>query len=304
MAELIHADCLEWMREQPDNLVDLSLYSPPYEDARTYGIDFKLKGQDWVDWMVEVVTESVRITKGLVAIVVNGRTRKFSYSCTPELLIADLKRKGVTLRKSLLYHRKGIPGSGGPDYLADRYETIICATSGGRLPWSDNTAMGKPCKYKPGGRMSNRHQDGRRINQKLSKKKKMRNGREAEKLHTKRTANGTVTQGYNPPEKANPGNVVFCKVGGGQMGSDIAHENEAPFPESLAEYIIKSFCPPDGIVLDTFCGSGTTCAVAAKNGRDYIGIEIRESQIEHSTRRIEEALSETNNSPEFNCDLG
>ena len=42
------------MRNMEEDSVDLVFGSPPYEDARTYGIDFKLKGQDWVDWMVEV----------------------------------------------------------------------------------------------------------------------------------------------------------------------------------------------------------------------------------------------------------
>lgn len=32
--------------------VDLVMCSPPYEAARTYGINFALKGQAWVDWAV------------------------------------------------------------------------------------------------------------------------------------------------------------------------------------------------------------------------------------------------------------
>lgn len=70
------------------------------------------------------------------------------------------------------------------------------------------------------------------------------------------------------------------------MGSKMAHENEAPFPEELAEFFIRSFCPPDGIVLDPFCGSGTTLAVAKKFGRDAIGIDIRQDQCDLSERRV------------------
>lgn len=44
VSKLINADCLAWMRAQPDNSVDLVFGSPPYEAARTYGIDFKLTG--------------------------------------------------------------------------------------------------------------------------------------------------------------------------------------------------------------------------------------------------------------------
>ena len=72
------------------------------------------------------------------------------------------------------------------------------------------------------------------------------------------------------------------------MGSKLAHENEAPFPESLAEFFIKSFCPPEGIVLDPFSGSGTTAAVAYKNNRQFIGIDIRQSQVDLAYKRLDE----------------
>lgn len=75
------------------------------------------------------------------------------------------------------------------------------------------------------------------------------------------------------------------------LGSRLAHENEAPFPESLAEFFIKSFCPPGGIVLDPFGGSGTVAAVCEKLGRNSISIDIRASQTELQKRRIEEAKS-------------
>jgi hypothetical protein len=93
-----------------------------------------------------------------------------------------------------------------------------------------------------------------------------------------------------PSAIANPGNVIDCgALGGGHLGSNLAHENEAPFCEQVAEFMIRSFCKPDGIVLDPFSGSATTPAVAIKTGRNYIGIDIRQSQIELGTRRIEEA---------------
>ena len=88
------------------------------------------------------------------------------------------------------------------------------------------------------------------------------------------------------PKIANPGNVLKFNVGKGHMGHDIAHENEAPFPESLADFIIRSFCPPGGVVLDCFSGSGTTCAAAEKSERQWIGVDIRESEIEKGNRRI------------------
>lgn len=82
------------------------------------------------------------------------------------------------------------------------------------------------------------------------------------------------------------GGLDGADVGGGKLGDPLAHENEAPFPEYLAEFMVRSFCPPGGVVLDPFSGSGTTAAVAKKTGRNYIGIDIRESQVQLCQRRL------------------
>lgn len=250
-------DCLELMRKMPDDSVDLVLCSPPYEAARTYGIGFNLKGQDWVDWAFARYVECVRVCRGLVAWVVEGRTRGFCWSATPALMMADLHRSGVKLRKPPSFNRVGIPGSGGPDFWRNDYEFVVCSSKG-RLPWSDNTATGHPPKYSPGGNPSHRTKSGKRVSSKP----------------------------YRPPKKANPGNVIKCHGGGGHLGSELAHENEAPFPEKLAEAFVLSFCPPGGVVLDPFCGSGTTLAVAKAHGRIPAGIDIRESQIDLTFRRL------------------
>ena len=270
--ELRCCDCLEWMKEQPDNSVDLVFGSPPYEAARTYGIGFKKRGQEWVDWMVERVAEMQRISRGLVAMVIEGQTRNFKWSATPVLLMADLHRAGFNLRKPPIFHRVGIPGSGGPDWLRNDFEFILCVSKG-KLPWSDNVVMGHEPKWNPGGDPSHR----------------MANGRRVHRLHTKADADGKRQQGYNPPAKANPGNVLHFKVGGGLLGSQLAHENEAPFPEKLAEFFVRSFCPPGGVVLDPFSGSATTGAAAIAHGRRYIGLDVRQDQIDLGWRRIAEA---------------
>lgn len=77
----------------------------------------------------------------------------------------------------------------------------------------------------------------------------------------RRVARGTVggdllhDDVYLPPVKANPGNVITCKVGGGHLGAPEAHDNEAPFPEALAEWFVRSFAPPGGLVCDPFSGN-------------------------------------------------
>ena len=59
----------------------------------------------------------------------------------------------------------------------------------------------------------------------------------------------------------------------------------APYPEDLCKIPILSTCPEDGIVLDPFCGTGTTMAVAANLGRKSVGIDISPSYISEAKRR-------------------
>ena len=306
MNKLICGDSLKVIAEMPNDSADLVFGSPPYEDARTYGIDFKLKGQEWVDWMVEIYKESIRISKGLVAFVVQGRTRKFKWSCTPALLIADLHRAGFNVRNPPIYNRSGIPGSGGPDWLRSNYEWIVCVSKPGRLVWSDNTACGTSPLYRVGGKMSHRNKDGERANQgsknRTSHKRYVQDGENYTGKETignktiehKKEIPSWFREGmytgkqnkYRIPKISNPGNIIKCKVGGGHLGSKFAHENEAPFPLKLAEFFIKSFCPPNGITLDPFCGSSTTGHACVLNNRNYIGIDCRQSQIKLSRKRI------------------
>jgi hypothetical protein len=264
------ADVLDWLNRQPPDSIDLIFGSPPYEDARLYLEDGADPGiardtEEWVAWMTDVYRAALRCCKGMVAFVVAGRTKDYAWSGSPALLMAALLKAGITLRNPAIYRRVGIPGSGGPDWLRGDYEFIVCATNGGRLPWSENTAMGHAPKFKPGGDPSHRRQDGSRA--------RRRAGR-----------------GYRPPAKANPGNVIDCgAVGGGNMGDGLCHGNEAPFAEGLAEFFVRCFCPPGGTVADPFCGSGTTLAVAVASQRRALGCDLRPSQVDLARRRLEGA---------------
>ena len=60
----------------------------------------------------------------------------------------------------------------------------------------------------------------------------------------------------------------------------------AAFPPKLAETCILAGCPPGGVVLDPFFGSGTTGLAAKQNGRRYIGIEINAEYCRLARERI------------------
>ena len=48
----------------------------------------------------------------------------------------------------------------------------------------------------------------------------------------------------------------------------------APFPADLCRIPILATCPPDGVVLDPFCGTGTAMLVASRLGRRSVGIDL------------------------------
>ena len=57
-------------------------------------------------------------------------------------------------------------------------------------------------------------------------------------------------------------------------------------PLKLMKYLCRLVCPPDGIVLDPFMGSGTTGLAAQKEGFDFIGIERELEYIKIAKARI------------------
>jgi site-specific DNA-methyltransferase (adenine-specific) len=65
-------------------------------------------------------------------------------------------------------------------------------------------------------------------------------------------------------------------------------------PEKLLAKLILASCPPGGLVLDPFLGSGTTSVVAKKLGRQYIGIEMNEEYAVWAEKRL--ALADTDTS--------
>jgi DNA modification methylase len=60
----------------------------------------------------------------------------------------------------------------------------------------------------------------------------------------------------------------------------------AVYPEEICVKPILSSSPPDGIVLDPMCGSGTTCLVALKFGRRFIGIDVNPEYINIAKKRL------------------
>jgi hypothetical protein len=285
----------------PDRSVDLVVGSPPYMDARTYGIGAQRDCLEWVAWMLDVTAEAQRVSKGPVIWVAAGVTRDRCYWPGCEGLMWEWWKRGgeCQLYRPCVWVKNGISGSGGDDWFRSDTELAMCFKRPGPLPWSDNTACGHSPKWAPGGEMSHRLKDGERRNQwggtpktvgqRRANGKRRDHMRPSHRPYTKRRADGEMeTQIYEAPAIANPGNVIYARVGGGLIAPTAhAHENEAPYPVAVPERFIRSLCPPGGITLDPFSGSATTVEAALKHGRRAIGLDLRWSQCELGKRRIE-----------------
>lgn len=134
------------------------------------------------------------------------------------------------------------------------------------------------------GEYANRHRD---VRDKSVRPNVKPSHRVAVNSRTKTMADGSkVNQTYVPPVLSNPGNYFRVNVGYGQMGSNMAHENEAPFPVEVPKWFIATYAPPGGIILDPFSGSGTTCHASLELGRSGVGCDIRMSQCRIGRRRL------------------
>jgi site-specific DNA-methyltransferase (adenine-specific) len=97
-----------------------------------------------------------------------------------------------------------------------------------------------------------------------------------------------------------PSNVITCddidevacryfligKPDKAEKGEYNTHKTVKPL--ALCEYLIALVTQKNHIVLDPFCGSGTTCLAARKISRRFIGIDMNEEYIEICRRRLTE----------------
>jgi len=75
---------------------------------------------------------------------------------------------------------------------------------------------------------------------------------------------------------------IWINAGRMKGGSDYPTQK----PEPLINRIIEIACPPDGVVLDFYCGSGTTGAVAEQTGRRWLMVDLGRFAIHYSRKRL------------------
>jgi DNA modification methylase len=77
------------------------------------------------------------------------------------------------------------------------------------------------------------------------------------------------------------GNVLTCP-----RVARKEREHQTQKPEGLLRRLIKVACPPGGLVLDPFAGSGTTLLAALAEGRRAVGIERSPDYCKIARRRL------------------
>ena len=65
------------------------------------------------------------------------------------------------------------------------------------------------------------------------------------------------------------------------------HEHDTPKPEKLTRELILISSRKNDLILVTFAGSGTECAMAAKEGRRFIGFDTELKHVEYANKRCE-----------------
>lgn len=80
-------------------------------------------------------------------------------------------------------------------------------------------------------------------------------------------------------------NIIKVETSKSDFGN---HVNQKPL--KLMEFLISLVTKENAIILDPFCGSGTTCIAAKNINRHYIGIEIDPYNVEISNKRLLESM--------------
>ena len=103
------------------------------------------------------------------------------------------------------------------------------------------------------------------------------------------------TNGETQATVTRPINLMKCRgtIWNYLMAGDknpLKRKHPAVFPDAIPKDFIECFCPPEGIVLDPFAGSGSTLVMSKKLGRNFIGFDIADEYCKLANERL---ISET-----------
>ena len=266
-ANIILGDCLDVLKNIPENSVDLIVTSPPYADQRksTYG---GISPDKYVEWFLPISKELLRVLskKGTFILnikekVVNGERHIYVME-----LITAMRKQGWLWTEEFIWHKKNCFPGKWPNRFRDSWERLL--------------QFNKQKDF-------NMYQDEVRVPMGDWAKVRLKNLSETDKKRD----NSKVGSGFGKNvsnwlgrELAYPTNVLM-------MATESSNKNHsAVFPKELPIWFTKLFTKSGDTVLDPFLGSGTTSIAAFQLDRNSIGIEIQEEYyklaIENINREI------------------
>jgi site-specific DNA-methyltransferase (adenine-specific) len=259
--KILYGDSQLWLKKIPDNYIDMTLTSPPYDNLRTYN------GIDWNEEIFKnIANELYRITKigGVVVWVVGDAVIDGSETGTSFRQALYFKEIGFNLHDTMIFEKNcsPFPASRTSNRYTQIFEYMFVLSKG--KPKTHNLICDKENRFA---------------------------GQTNYGIHTHRTKDDELieTDKIKPvPKYSARNNIWRYKVNYGYISKDKeAHEHPAIFPESLAEDHIRSWTNEGDLVLDVFSGSGTTIKMSHLLRRNFIGIDINNSYINIIKKRME-----------------
>ena len=250
----------------PENFLDLTVTSPPYDNLRNYTGEC-----EWnFDVFQDIAKGLYRATKpgGVVVWVVGDATIKGSETGTSFRQALYFMECGFNLHDTMIYK------SHKPPLTHNRYEQ--------EFEYMFILSKGKPNTFNPimvktiwEGYSNSRNNNG------------YGSATDNRAMRPRKNA------GKTKPIKQK-GNIWIYKTGLHNSSSDtIAFHHSAIFPERLAADHIKTWSNEGNLVYDPFMGSGTVAKMAIKLKRNYIGSEISDKYCQIIEKRIHPLLVQT-----------
>jgi len=251
--KVVEGNCNDKLKDIPNNYIDLTVTSPPYDSIREYGDNWDLD-------LHFIGEELFRVTKdgGIVAIVIQDGTKDFGKSLTTFKLAIDWCNIGFKLFETIIYHRHGRPGAWWSKRFRVDHEYILIFLKGKRPRYFNKEPLKIPAKHA------------------------------GEQWHgTQRLTNGDLIPIEKKTQKEMKcrGTIWFYSASNTE-GNKLKMLHPATFPDKLAEDLILCFSDEGDLVFDPMCGSGTTLVAASKNNRKYLGIEIDHHYCEIAIQRL------------------
>lgn len=263
-------DCIEGMSKVPNDSIDLVVTSPPYDKTREYnGFSYDLHATG---------EQILRILKdgGIAAMVIQDQTQNFAKTLTSfRTMVNWCDNIGFRLFECVIYRKHGTEGAWWNQRFRVDHEYMPIFLKGKKPAYFNKEPLKVPSKH--GGKVmtgsGNRRTDGETT-------KTVRREINANKCR------GTVWDYLMAGDK-NP----------------IKRKHPAPFPDRIPYDFISCFCPPGGIVLDPYMGSGSTAVSAKALGRHFIGFDISKEYCDIAEARIRHTIVEDSLFKEVNQDF-